>query len=108
MRYGAIIILLILAISVCGCGFSKALIAPANRYNLSSLQVGMTKDQVISTMGRPYKKEAHEDKEYFFYVTEWIPFSEEEAEELTPLVFENNKLVGWGKEKVKVRLQTSP
>jgi len=106
MKYLCIILVLVVCVS--GCGLTKALIAPANRYNLSSLQVGMAKEQVIDIMGRPYKKEAHEDNEYFFYITEWSVFTgEEEDEELTPLVFKDNKLAGWGKERVRVRPETT-
>lgn len=77
--------------------------AQRNRAAIFSLNVGMTKDQVLKTMGKPRKKEtrAIEDKtiEFWMYLTDgWtIEGSSLQDSRLTPLAFENEKLIGWGR-----------
>jgi outer membrane protein assembly factor BamE (lipoprotein component of BamABCDE complex) len=68
-----------------------------NRGNLNKLEVGMSKDQVTTIMGKPYQREAYGEKEYWFYETEQKTIYKGPSEYLTPVVFENGKLVGWGR-----------
>ena len=66
-----------------------------NRDNLNKLEVGMTKDKVLEIMGKPYRREAQGQNEWLLYPTEY-PIGQE-SDYLTPLFFEDGKLVGWGK-----------
>ena len=66
-----------------------------NRDNLNKLEVGMTKDKVLEIMGKPYRREAQGQNEWLLYPTEY-PVGQE-SDYLTPLFFEDGKLVGWGK-----------
>lgn len=110
----------ILFVLIAGCTSSLDRVRTANRRNLLKLSVGMTKEQAIATMGHasgggrygeptvdsPYKSEIlpgkHKTFEVLYYYTDvesavytanpaTIPDSE-----LTPLVFDNGKLIGWG------------
>lgn len=66
-----------------------------NRENLNKLQVGMTKAQILEIMGKPYRREAQGQDEWLLYETETNTWTE--SDWLTPLLIEDGKLVGWGK-----------
>ena len=65
----------------------KGLEASANRNNLNKLEIDMTKEEV---------RELYKAKEVWFYITEWQADGYTTADEMTPLVFEDKKLIGWG------------
>lgn len=88
--------MLILSGSLAGCGAVKGLEAQANRNQLDRLKVGMTTDQVRLAMGKPYKSEFYGSKQVWFYITEWQSDGQTTLDEMTPLVFENDILLGWG------------
>jgi hypothetical protein len=112
-----VFVLLVLAV---GCTSSLDRVRTANRRNLLKLSVGLTKEQVIATMGHkkgggrfgeptvnsPYKSEIVRsgDKTFevlYYYTDIKSPiYAANPAvitdDELTPLVFENGKLIGWG------------
>jgi hypothetical protein len=95
-----------------------------NRQNLMKLHIGITKEEALSIMGtekatdtyytqavtatNPYKSEILQGKdktlEVIYYYTEMKRASFEGLsgmtgiadDELTPLVFDNGKLIGWG------------
>jgi len=90
------IIILLLSGLLAGCGAVKGLEASANRKQLDNLKVGMTTDQVRRAMGKPYKSEFYGTKQMWFYITEWQSDGKTTSDEMTPLVFENNILLGWG------------
>ena len=91
-----IIILLLLSGLITGCGAAKGIEASFNRNQLDNLNVGMTTDQVRRAMGKPYKSEFWGDKQIWFYITEWQSDGQTTTDEMTPLVFENDILLGWG------------
>jgi len=68
-----------------------------NRSNLNKLEVGMNKEQVTSIMGKPYQREVYGAEEYWFYETEKKEEYRSQSQYLTPVVFNNGKLVGWGR-----------
>ena len=90
------IIILLLSGLLGGCGAVKGLQASANRNQLDRLKVGMTTDQVRLAMGKPYKSEFYDSKQVWFYITEWQSDGQTTLDEMTPLVFENDILLGWG------------
>jgi outer membrane protein assembly factor BamE (lipoprotein component of BamABCDE complex) len=95
MKKGIIITLLVSSL-LAGCGAVKGLEASANRSQLDKLKVGMTTDQVRAAMGKPYKSEFYGSKQMWFYITEWQSDGQTTLDEMTPLVFENDILLGWG------------
>jgi hypothetical protein len=86
----------------------------ANREHVQSLRIGMTRAEVEAAMGsghivdrrkiqlrNPYRVEmmrVSEAKtvEVLYYVTEGHVWENPETQTLTPLIFENGKLAGWG------------
>ena len=103
------ILLLILFISL-GCGSSIEQLRTKNRENLLRLSLGMTKFDVLQIMGtatvesvnNPYRVETPKGKtgelyEVLFYNTDKKKKGDLIVDsELTPLVFKDNALVGWG------------
>ena len=115
-----ILTLLICSVAL-GCGSPLDKVRTANRKNLTRLSIGMTKTKAMKIMGKktkggrfgealvnnPYKSEVLYAKgktfevvyyythmqDYFFNVTD----ATVSDDELTPLIFENNLLIGWGK-----------
>ncbi len=95
-----------------------------NKQNLMKLTVGMTREEVMQVMGdktvtvgmgkssvsvtNPYTRKTITtgDKEYevFYYYTDFqqadYPFKKFKVldADLTPVVFENGKLIGWGRD----------
>jgi len=90
-----------------------------NLSNLERLEVGMSKDEMLAVMGteqdiqaynlytpakrfsNPYKSEVHRtggvEYEVIFYYTDFHTVDGKVTEdELTPLVFREDKLLGWG------------
>ena len=95
--------MLILVIS--GCGAMKGLEAQSNRKKLKYLEVGMTKEQVVEAMGEPYNREKYPEVELWYYITEWQPDYKTTTDEMTPLLFKDGKLQGWGRAYVDADLK---
>jgi hypothetical protein len=67
-----------------------------NSLNTLRLQVGMTRDEVISTMGKPQIREAYGKTEFLIYRTDF-PVSTGKAD-FTPVAIVNGKVTGWGRD----------
>jgi hypothetical protein len=118
MRKAAVVsVLFVLA---AGCTSSLDRVRAANRRNLLKLSVGMPREQALAIMGHksgggrfgeptvnsPYKSEIMQRKDKIFEVLYYytdiksVIYTANPAtitdEELTPLVFDNGKLIGWG------------
>jgi hypothetical protein len=103
-----------------------------NRDHLKSLSVGMTKEQAVAIMGtrtfrdednedflvpNPYRSESYQAPdgtkyELLTYYTDWSKSDYKLAkDEMTPLIFEDGKLIGWGwvfVDKLDMRHATLP
>ena len=79
----------------------------ANRSKISNLTLGLERTAVISRMGSPafseaFKAESGAAYQVLFYRTHREHGDGETTkDETTPLVFENDKLVGWGNDAVQ-------
>ncbi|MFZ2655934.1 MAG: DUF3192 domain-containing protein [Victivallales bacterium] len=73
-----------------------------NRDNIEKLKKGMTKDEVTAVMGEPVKGEKYCLPDVFFYYTdcEWHD-GNITHDECTPIVFEKDKVIGWGRDFYK-------
>jgi hypothetical protein len=115
-----VVVVSVLFVLIAGCTSSLDRVRTANRRNLLKLSVGMTKEQAIATMGHksgggrfgeptvnsPYKSEILPGKDKTFEVLYYYTDIESNvytanpatipANELTPLIFDNGKLIGWG------------
>lgn len=72
-----------------------------NRERISQLELGLSTDAVISDLGAPAESEAFMDGDseirvFFYRTTRKHADGETSRDETTPLVFRNNKLIGWG------------
>jgi hypothetical protein len=103
-----------------------------NRDNLKKLSVGMTKEQAMAIMGtrtfrddnnedflvpNPYRSESYQAPdgtkyELLTYYTDWSKSDYKlTKDEMTPLIFEDGKLIGWGwvfVDKLDMRHATLP
>lgn len=119
-----IMLIALLAVGICGCATKAPLlrlstIASQNNARLVNLSVGMNRDQAMAAMGtdaartwcwlltinvsNPYKSEILEGNgakfEVLYYYTnagDWQCGASDD--ELTPLVFMDNSLIGWGQD----------
>lgn len=101
----AIIVCAVLLLTACANAFISK-----NRANLTRLNLGMTKDEVHSVMGRegyryqgnPYRSAMYlaadgKPVEAFYYWTDHTANGVPDKD-LTPVVFNDGKVVGWGRE----------
>jgi hypothetical protein len=110
----------VLFVLAAGCTSSLDRVRTANRRNLLKLSVGMTKEQALAIMGNksgggrfgeptvnsPYKSEILQGKDktfevlYYYTDIKSVIYTANPAtitdNQLTPLVFDNGKLIGWG------------
>lgn len=91
-----VLFIVFLGVFITGCGYMKGIEAASNREKLDKLELGMNQETVKEVMGKPYKTEAYELYEIWFYITEWQADGYTTNDEMTPLVFENETLRGWG------------
>ena len=80
--------------------------ADRNKDKMVNLRIGMTQEEAIEFMGQPFKTEAYSIEGdgyiFLFYRTagwnssSWPPIQDTDSQ-FTPLRFENNKLIGWGR-----------
>jgi len=90
----SVMMVILLGLFVAGC---DSINASNNRNSLNKLEVGMSKEQVTSIMGKPYQREVSGEGEYWLYETERKTIYRTPSEYLTPVVFEDGKVAGWGR-----------
>jgi len=126
MRQVITLVLCYLAVVVfSGCGEQKAVdIRAENARNLAKINTGMTKAEVMQIMGdktakvnigintvsvtNPYKSEIKQVNGHMYEVLYYYTHHDQRdwpfkglrilERELTPVVFENGKVIGWGSE----------
>ena len=111
---GKTVTLLTLAVLISGCA-SMSGVRTMNRENLFKLSIGMAKQEALNVMGaksfetytdgrinNPYRSETLSNKEgkvfeVLYYYTD-IKRADDAItdDELTPLIFDNGRLIGWG------------
>jgi len=77
------------------CGVVKQNASREANDKFMSLQVGMERDHVISVLGKPHKREVYGDREFLIYETN--AWADSEKERYTPILIEQGKVVGWGR-----------
>lgn len=96
------------------CGIATRNFRDMNRRNIIKLSIGMEKSDVLRVMGNhqikdlqlgtitnPYKSEIFKAQEktfevWYYYTDRTVADGMMSDGELTPVVFENEKLAGWG------------
>lgn len=111
IKYFCIVIALI---SLAGCAGSPAWDsmqisstrseAEKNNANLMKVQIGQTKEELLSVMGQPTKREAYKLSdskivEFLFYrTTGWSSSNTGDRDaQFTPVAIESGKVSGWGR-----------
>ena len=61
-----------------------------------TLTVGMSRDDLISLMGQPKKRENYGRTEFLIYETNYLALTE--SGRFTPIAVVNGKVTGWGQE----------
>ena len=90
---GKTALLSLVLLALCGCVNTPADTAERAK----ALRVGMTKSQVEEIMGKPVQESFSTPDLWFYYVeTVWLDGLITE-DECMPLVFENGKLIGFGR-----------
>ena len=116
MRGVSLLLTLLCFVAACaGSAYRTGIEAEQNRANFLKLNLGMTKDQVQTVMGPPYKTEMYQvgdrPMEFWLYLTEGKSVSYDKLSDsnFTPLAFENGILKGWGRNyydnELKIRKQ---
>jgi len=95
MKYPAIVLILV-AFLLVSCESSRT------KEKIETFKKGMTQQEVIAELGEPIKGEVYCKPNVLFYYTDpqWSD-GNMTSDECTPMVFENNKLIGWGTEFYK-------
>jgi len=95
----SLFVALVMIICLCSCA---RIAVKKNNENLMQVDVGMSKDQVLASMGTPQLSELYHNIEgrevqVLYYLTERdYPAAVSIRERCTPLVFVEDKLQGWG------------
>ena len=66
------------------------------------LEVGMSKEEVINIMGKPYNREAYTTSDekaldFLIYLTKYTDGGSIPDNNTTPICFLNGKVTGWGR-----------
>ena len=78
-----------------GCGIAYQIQSRTTNDNFMQLNVGMSRDEVLSILGTPYKREVYDDREFLIYKTNHVARSEKER--FTPILLKSGKVIGWGR-----------
>jgi hypothetical protein len=91
----------ILLVLLVGCAAGAVAEASRNRSNLLKLNVGQTRDQVLSIMGPPYSSEMYalsgKHVEFLLYYTQQSEGRGLSDRHFTPVAIQNGFLQGWGR-----------
>ena len=79
--------------SSCGIVYQKQ--SRTTNDKLMQLNVGMSRDEVLSILGTPDKREVYGEIEFLIYVTNYHAYYEKER--TTPILIKSGKVVGWGR-----------
>jgi outer membrane protein assembly factor BamE (lipoprotein component of BamABCDE complex) len=102
------VVVLLLSIFAYGCGNLDSEIQ-RNRRDLAQLRTGMSKDEVFALMGPPIEGKKYCRPDVWFYYTDckWSD-SMITRDECTPILFENDKVIGWGQDAYKRHILFEP
>lgn len=86
-------------LALVACGMSER---ERNLRGIANLRRGMTKDEVSTMMGQPLTREVYHEPDVWYYYTRsrWSDGAIT-RDECTPVVFEHDRVVGWGHDFLK-------
>jgi len=86
---------LIVVLGTAACQSKPLISGPQLKSFLYEVQIGMTREDVISRLGEPADRLAIEDTEFLFYYTDWI--NTPKAVERSPFAIKDGKVIAMGK-----------
>ncbi|MGI9382706.1 MAG: hypothetical protein ACR2PO_06090 [Methyloligellaceae bacterium] len=91
------LLVLCVASSTAGCGEVVRQVESMQQSSTAkTLTVGMSRDDLISLMGQPKKRENYGRTEFLIYETNYLAFTD--SGRFTPIAVVNGKVIGWGHE----------
>lgn len=87
-----------------GCANAPQEKMDRNNKNLMSLEIGMSKNDVLEIMGMPTLNESYQSLKgqaitiFFYYTQRQLADGNVTKDETTPVVFRDGNLIGWGSE----------
>jgi outer membrane protein assembly factor BamE (lipoprotein component of BamABCDE complex) len=104
------LVLVMLTLMLCGC-MTLSMKMDRNNLNLSSLEMGMTREEVVTIMGRPDLSEAYQSLAgkpvivFYYYTLRKREDGRMTREECTPVIFDDDGVVGWGDEYYRRKVE---
>ena len=89
----SIILIAMLLTSSCGIVYQSQ--SRTINDKLMQLNVGMLRDEVLSILGKPDRREVYGESEFLIYITNYKAYYEKER--ATPILIKSGKVVGWGR-----------
>jgi hypothetical protein len=97
-RYHLIGSIIVIVFALAGCGviydFQVGWDSAKYTAHIMKLRMGMSREDVLATMGQPEKREAHGRLEFLIYRTD---NSHTEKMDFTPVALVDGKVTGWGR-----------
>lgn len=91
------LLVLLLVSSAAGCGeVVRQVESMQQGATAKTLSVGMSREDLISLMGEPKKRENYGKTEFLIYETNYLAFTD--TGRFTPIALVNDKVTGWGHE----------
>lgn len=91
----AVAAVLIAVLGTAACQSKPLISGPQIKSFLYEVQIGMTREDVISRLGEPADRLTIEDTEFLFYYTDWI--NTPNAVERSPFAVKEGKVIAMGK-----------
>lgn len=101
-----LVIILLSLVFISGCGLvtltTSNIEASGNKESIQKISMGMESNQVKRIMGAPARTESFLSSEgkniliWFYLIEGRAPFRRLDDSNYTPIIFEGDKLIGWG------------
>ncbi len=114
MKLKSLVILLAVSVLLTSCAFGYGGLRNANKEKLSTLEIGMSKNEVLGIMGtsgfgtirQPYKRETFESDgevyEVYYFYTDFIQPYQPYDTGMTPFIFKGGEYKGNSMGMIKV------
>ena len=87
----------LLAGVLAGCAeASRQIDSMEHKSAIETLEVGMSRDRLVSLMGKPAKRENYGSTQFYIYETNYLALRE--SGQFTPVAVVDGKVAGWGRD----------
>ena len=91
----AVTVVLVVMLGATGCESKTLISGPQMKSFFYDIEIGMTREDVISRLGKPADRLTIGDTEFLFYYTDWL--NTPKAVERSPFAVVSGKVVAMGK-----------